>query len=147
MSQGARIALGIAMMLLAGCFLAMVPFMKDVSPQAGPGMAIIGLFCGVIAVACFSTASHPVTIRSVGGIIFVVSLLYVISEVRSPSVPKEGEKVGSRSQPSLYNSLGFLLLIGLPSGYAAVKGQYPGWGQHAAAFSSDRRGKKKKKRR
>jgi hypothetical protein len=35
MSQAARITLGVAMLLLAACFIALAPFMKDVSPQAG----------------------------------------------------------------------------------------------------------------
>ena len=52
MSQAARITLGVAMLLLAAGFMAMVPFMNDVSPQAGPGAAICGLFTGLIAVAC-----------------------------------------------------------------------------------------------
>ena len=67
MSQAARITLGVAMLLLAASVMALVPFMKDVSPQAGPGAAICGLFCGLIAVACLSTASQPITTQNALG--------------------------------------------------------------------------------
>ncbi len=143
MSQGARILLGLSMLLLAGCFLAMVPYMKDVSPQAGPGMAICGLFCGVVAVACFSTASQPVTIRIIGGTVFLISALYIVTQLAAfNSVGDELAKAkgaGKRSRPSILNSVGFMILVGLPSGYAAWKGRYPGWGQHASAFGAQPR--------
>ena len=81
MSQAARITLGVAMLLIAAGFMALVPFMNDVSPQAGPGMAICGLFSGLIAVACLSTASQPVTIRIIGGTVFLLSALYILNQV------------------------------------------------------------------
>ena len=137
MSQGARIVLGIAVLLLSAGFLALVPFMKDVSPQAGPGMAICGLFCGVIAVACFSTASQPVTSRIVGGTVFLLSALYIVSQLLAfSSVGEELAKGKGRNRPSILNSVGFMLLVGLPSGYAALKGRYPGWGRHASAVGA-----------
>lgn len=135
MSQGARIFLGVTILLLAAGFLALVPFMKAVSPQAGPGMAICGLFCGLVAVACFSKASHPLTIRLIGGVVFLVCAFYLGSEVLQFLSAKEGlAKTHDMSQPSLRNSLIFMLLVGLPSGYAALKGRYPTWGILAAAF-------------
>jgi hypothetical protein len=141
MSQGARITLGVAMLVLAAGFMALVPLMKDVSPQAGPGAAICGLFCGLIAVACLSTASQPITIRIIGGTVFLLSVLYIVNQVLAFS--SIGEELGNakvRSRPSILNSVGFMLLVGLPSGYAALKGRYPGWGRHAAAFGAGERG-------
>ena len=143
MSQGARIFLGIAVLLIAAGFLALVPFMKDVSPQAGPAMAICGLFCGVIAVACLATASQPVTIRIIGGTVFLLSALYIINQVITfSSIGDEIEGTKMRSRPSIFNSVGFMLLVGLPSGYAALKGRYPVWGKHAAAFGIEESGQK-----
>jgi hypothetical protein len=141
MSQGARITLGVAMLVLAAGFMALVPLMKDVSPQAGPGAAICGLFCGLIAVACLSTASQPITIRIIGGTVFLLSVLYIVNQVLAFS--SIGEELGNakvRSRTSILNSVGFMLLVGLPSGYAALKGRYPGWGRHAAAFGAGERG-------
>jgi hypothetical protein len=143
MSQAARITLGVAMLLLAAGFMALVPFMKDVSPQAGPGMAICGLFCGVIAVACLSTSSQPVTIRIIGGTVFLLSALYILNQVLAfSSIGDELGRAKVRSRPGIYNSVAFMLLVGLPSGYAALKGRYPGWGRHASAFVAGQRGRK-----
>ena len=143
MSQGARITLGVAMLLLAAGFMALVPFMKDVSPQAGPGAAICGLFCGLIAVACLSTASQPITIRLIGGTVFLLCALYVVSQLLAfSSFTEEIGKGKGRSRPSILNSQGFMLLVGLPSGYAAFKGRYPGWGRHASAFGAADQGRK-----
>jgi hypothetical protein len=121
-------------------FMALVPFMKDVSPQAGPGMAICGIFCGVIAVASLSTATQPVTIRLIGGTVFLLCALYILNQALAFSlIGDELGKAKVRSRPSLLNSVGFMLLVGLPSGYAALKGRYPGWGMHAAAFGAEER--------
>jgi hypothetical protein len=138
-SQAARISLGVATLLLAAGFMALVPLLKGVSPQAGPGMAICGLFTGLIAVACLSTASQPFTIRLIGGTVFVLSALYIVSQlVAFSSFREEFGNAGDRSRPSILHSVGFMLLVGLPSGYAALKGRYPGWGAHASAFGADK---------
>ena len=137
MSQGARIALGLAMLVLAAGFLAIVPHMRDVSPRAGPGMAACGIFSGLIAVACFATASQPLTIRFIGATVFVLSAGYIVNQVIAyRSFWDELAAGGDRGKPSVLNSVGFMLLVGLPSGYAALKGRYPGWGAHAKAFGA-----------
>ena len=124
MSQAGRIGLGVAALLFAAGFMALVPFMKDVSPQAGPGMAICGLFSGLLAVACLSTASQPITIRLIGGTVFLLSALYVVSQLLAfSSFREEIGRAGNRSRPSILNSVEFMLLVGLPSGYAALKGR------------------------
>jgi hypothetical protein len=111
--------------------------MKDVSPRAGPGAAICGLFCGLIAVACLSTASQPVTIRVIGGTVFLLCALYILNQVLAfTSIGDEIGKGKVRSRPGILNSVGFMLLVGLPSGYVALKGRYPGWGAHARAFGA-----------
>jgi hypothetical protein len=138
MSQSARITLGVAVLVLAAGFMALVPFMKDVSPQAGPGMAICGLFCGLIAVACLSRASQPVTIRLIGAIVFFLSAIYLTSQILAfRSFSEELGRAKVKSRPSIMSSLGFMVIVGLPSGYAAIKGRYPGWGKLASAFGAD----------
>jgi hypothetical protein len=142
MSQAARISLGVACLLLAAGFMALAPFMKDVSPQAGPGTVICGLFSGLIAVACLSTASQPITIRLIGGTVFLLSAVYIVVQVLAfSSFRDEIGRARVKSRPGIYNSVGFMILVGLPSGYAALKGRYPGWGRHAAAFGAGERGR------
>ena len=139
MSQPARIILGLAMLGCAAGFLALVPHMKDVSPQAGPGMAVCGIFSGLIAVACFSTASQPVTIRIIGATVFLLSAIYILVQIYEfRSIGDELHAAAKKSKPGILNSVGFMLLVGLPSGYAALKGRYPGWGTHAKAFGADK---------
>jgi hypothetical protein len=47
-------------------------------------MIPFAVFCGVAAVACFSTGSHPITIRIVGATVFLVCLAYLASTLRDP---------------------------------------------------------------
>lgn len=155
MSSAARIILGVALVLIALGFLALLPVFAQAGdafpPTAVYAIGFLAVFCGLGAVACFSSASHPVAIRIIGGTIFVVSLMYMASQVGGgaprPGPAAAGKKAGPaparRSQPSLINSLLFFVLVGLPSGYAAAVGRYPGWGAHPGAFGS---GSKKKKR-
>jgi hypothetical protein len=145
MSNGARIFLGVALLVIALGFLALVPFFVaagDAFPPAAPyGLGGFALLSGLGAVACLARASHPVTIRLIGASVFLICLAYVGSELVKPTPPpaKPAEnaiqaRLDRRSRPSLVNSLLFFGLVGLPSGYAAIKGRYPGWGRHARAF-------------
>lgn len=107
----------------------------------------LAAFCGLGAVACFSQASHPVAIRIIGGTVFLVCLGYLASQALDNSPPPAAARAGQpaaaaplrRGRPSLINSLMFFALVGLPSGYAALRGRYPSWGRHAAAFGEPRR--------
>jgi hypothetical protein len=106
-------------------------------------MAICGLFCGLIAVACLSTASQPVTIRMIGGTVFLLSALYILNRVLAfASIGDELASGKVRSQPSILHRVGFIILVGLPSRYVALTGRYPGWGRRAAAFGADERDRK-----
>jgi hypothetical protein len=157
MSSGARVFLGVFLVLIGLGFLALVPVFAAAGdafpPQAMYGLGALGVFCGLGALACFSQASHPLTIRILGGAVFAVSLMYVVGQATGtapppPPRPQPANAVEARlqrrSSPSLVNSLLFFGLVGLPSGYAALMGRYPGWGSHARAFSG---GKKKPERR
>jgi hypothetical protein len=149
MSTSLRLFLGVALILIALGFLALVPVFAAAG-DAFPPLTLyatggLAVFCGLGAIACFSQASHPITIRIIGGIIFASSRLYVVDQAfEATQMPQRNQAAnpanfrGARlSRPSLINSLMFFGLIGLPSGYAALRGGYPSWGMHARAFGSD----------
>jgi hypothetical protein len=76
------------------------------------------LFCGSVAIACFFPKSHPVTLRVIGGGIFIfyaVNLYDTVIYAKNLISP----------------ILGFLFL-GLPGAHLAAMGQYPAW----AAFAN-----------
>jgi hypothetical protein len=138
-------------MLIALGFLAILPMFAGAGEAFPPQMLYVlgglAVFSGLGAVACFSRASHPLTIRILGGAIFAASLIYVIGQARGGSqVPGQEPaanpvlaRLQRRSQPGLANSLAFFALVGLPSGYAALTGRYPSWGRHAAAFGAEKK--------
>ncbi len=148
MSPIPRLILGIALILIAAGFLALVPIFAAAGdafpPQTKYVLGCLAVFCGLGAVACFPRASHPVTIRIIGGTVFATCLAYVTSQAldEAPAPAKQAQQPGHpiaeivqrRGRPSLVNSLAFFVLVGLPSGYSAIAGRYPGWGRHASAF-------------
>lgn len=137
MSRGSRLLLGGFLVFCALCFLAM-------APGLGKGMIACALFCGLGAVACFSTGSHPVTIRLLGGTVFVLCLVYLISTARNPLA--RAPHAPQRAVPAIVYGLSCFVAIGLPAGYAALTGRYPLWGRGAEAFHGPKKGTKKKKR-
>lgn len=151
MSPVLRLILGAALILIAAGFLALTPVFAGAGdafpPQTAYVLGGLAVFCGLGALACFSRASHPITIRIIGGTLFAACLAYVVSEAlgEAPAPPKPArsgnpvvEILLRRGRPSLANSIAFFVLVGLPAGYAAVAGRYPTWGRHAAAFGVDR---------
>lgn len=137
MSRGARIILGGFLVVCALGFLGMVPLLGGV-------MFPFALFCGVGAVACFSTGSHPITVRILGGTVFAVCLAYLVSTARDPMRPPP--QAHRRPVPAIVYGLCCFALIGLPAGYAAVTGRYPLWGRGAEGFHGPRKRKRKRKK-
>lgn len=150
MSSVPRLILGVALILIAAGFLALVPVFAGAGeafpPQTTYILGGLAVFCGLGGLACFSRASHPIAIRVIGGTVFAACLAYVVGEALhdAPPPPKPAgpgnpvaEIVLRRGRPSLANSIAFFVLVGLPAGYAAVAGRYPSWGRHAAAFGGD----------
>jgi hypothetical protein len=147
MSPTARIMLGISVLLIAIGFFGIAVFVKDFAPEAILPMSILGSFCALIALACLSVGSQPITIRIIGGAVFLISVLYVGDQLRSASsVKEEFDKAKQKGRPSVAGSLTFFVLVGLPSGYAALTGKYPGWGAHSGAFDDGKPRKKKRRR-
>jgi hypothetical protein len=117
------------------CFLA-------IAAAIGPMMIPFALFCGVAAVACLSPGSHPVTIRILGATVFLVCLIFLGSTLRNPMARPENRP--KSKVPAVVYGLACFLTIGLPAGYAAATGRYPGWGQGAEAFGGKKKRKKKR---
>ena len=133
MSRGARWLLGAAMLVIAAGFAA-IPLMRP-APNFRPSfvtLAFVG-FPTLIAVACFFPAGRPVTLRLIAATVLALSFGYVAIQVAAFPLGR-GNRGAGRTQPSLQNSLMFLATFGLPSVYVLVRGRYPGWGRHAAAF-------------
>ncbi|WP_435016077.1 hypothetical protein TA3x_003637 [Tundrisphaera sp. TA3] len=135
MSRGARILLGVFFVFCAVCFLA-------IAAAIGPMMIPFALFCGVAAVACLSPGSHPVTIRILGATVFLLCLLYLGSTLRKPMARAEHRP--NSKVPAIVYGLACFVTIGLPAGYAAATGRYPGWGRGAEAFGAKKKRKKKR---
>jgi hypothetical protein len=121
MSQGSRIAIGIVAFLCAAAFLksALNPVGLPVGAIVFYGMA---LFCVVIAIACFFPKGHPVTLRIIGIVIFYAYVSYAYDSLHTQNFRR---------------AVGGFLLWGVPSGYLAIKGKYPSWGQGAAGFNAN----------
>jgi hypothetical protein len=121
MSKGSRIAIGITAVISAIGFLnsAMNPASVKAAPIVFYGLAV---FCGVIAVACFSHKAPPATLRIIGGTVFT---MYTFCAYSDFVVGKDIRVI-----------IGTFALFGLPSGYLAIKGEYPEWGALAEVFNS-----------
>ncbi len=131
MSRGASIMLGIAFVFLAVGFIAVTYLMSNLEgKRAGAvGGAILAIFCGLGAVASLLPASRPVTLRLLGGTVFLVCCGYLIEMLNG------GEILGrSRADQSLIKALLAFSVFGIPGGYVALTGRYPQWGRYASVF-------------
>ncbi|WP_406699622.1 hypothetical protein V5E97_12245 [Singulisphaera sp. Ch08] len=100
-------------------------------------MIPVAVFCGIAALACFSTGSHPVTIRIIGATVFLLCLAYLASTMRDPMA--RAQHAPRSGVPAVAYGLCCFVVIGLPAGYAVATGRYPGWGQGAEAFHGKRK--------
>jgi hypothetical protein len=123
------ILLGMTLVVLAIGFAGVAWFSIGLEQMRAAmiGLPILSLFCIAGAVACLVPASRPVTLRFVGGAVFLTCLGYLIE------MAVEGPLV-SRSAPSLIKAIAAFSAFGLPGGYVAIKGHYPRWGRYFAAF-------------
>lgn len=123
MSLGARIAIGVASLLAAACFLmgAANTGAVAVDPLLYYGLAT---FCGVIAIACFFPKSNPVTLRIIGIVIFSIYAHYLYSSLHTDNMPL---------------AIKGFFIWGIPSGYLAIMGSYPTWGKGSAGFNTNKK--------
>lgn len=119
MSLGSRIAIAVVALLSAAGF-----YMTAVNPGSVRAAPIVfygmSLFCIVIAIACLAPKSHPLTLRVIGAVIFLVFASGLYSDFQTQNWRKA--------------MMGFIVW-GLPSGYVAIVGRYPSWGKGAAGFN------------
>ncbi len=111
MSAGSRIIIAaISMVCAAGFFMtALDSSGLPADPHTFYGLAAV---CVIIAIACLSPKSHPITLRMLGTIIFCGYMGYVGDSIHN----------GNFGQALLG-----LVFCGLPAGYLAIKGNYPTW--------------------
>ncbi|AIE85950.1 hypothetical protein OP10G_2582 [Fimbriimonas ginsengisoli Gsoil 348] len=91
----------------------------DMIPKNGWIGWVFAAICGLIAMSCIPGKHVAVTGRVVGGFVFLLCAVYVVSEIRNPGPG------GNRATPSLKNALALFALWGMPAGYVALRGVYP----------------------
>ena len=136
MSRGARVALGVAMLVIAALFAAL-PWMLAV-PGLGSWRLSLGL-AGLpllIAIPCLVASLRPAGIRLLAALVLLGCLAYVGSEIAAVRSLDDFINQGRRGPTSLPKSLLALVTFGGPAAYVTWTGRYPGWGRHAAAFAA-----------
>ncbi len=119
MSRTMRITIGGVAAFCAVSFLA-IGWLTGGDSRTGPWPYLaMAFFMANLAVACFVTTSHPVTLRLLGAMIFALYLALSYRSLRS----------GNYSR-----SLGLLAFFGLPAGYLAIVGGLPVLGEDGWAF-------------
>jgi hypothetical protein len=119
MSASARVTLAIACTLIAASFAVLATFYGDELEKARLPIYGLAAFCALIPLACLVPQTRPVTVRLIGGVVFVSCAMYVYS---------------SHQEGGMRRDLACFVVFGLPAGYAAVMGTYPPWGKGAKAF-------------
>lgn len=116
LSPFSKILLGLVTMLFGVLMILIAPDMSK--PLA---ILSFGLFCLAISVMCFTKGKIRNYLgRLIGLITFCFSILYFFEQLNDGVFFS-----GSRSQPSLFNSVLFFLAFGFPGIWFAVKGQFP----------------------
>ncbi|MFC5491421.1 hypothetical protein [Dokdonella soli] len=112
MSFGARLLLGLVAGLFGAVMFLAAPPGTD---SKAIGFYAFGVFCLLIAIACFTSGRVRQFIGSVIGCsIFLVGVTYLVAELSS------GKLLGS-TNPSAYNAAKYLLFIGMPGIVYAYK--------------------------
>lgn len=126
MSRSARWVLGAFALCFAFSF-----WLASALSAARPSLLerLLFCFCALIAVACFSQYLREMALRLIGGMVFVISIWYVLVEFKT-----EPHNLYSWHGPSVINSALFMLVFGLPGLYVALRGHYPKWGKGVGAF-------------
>ncbi len=120
MSSVARLTLGLVLLLSAVSFFLIGVTLGPQLPAGSWPFYGLAALCAIGAIACGWESSRPVTLRLVGGAIFLAYGWYVFDAWR-----------GANAEEAL---VGFLVW-GLPSGYMTFVGRYPKWGNWAHAFA------------
>ncbi|CAN5899520.1 hypothetical protein BH23PLA1_BH23PLA1_41020 [soil metagenome] len=122
MSTGARVVLAVFVLICAACFAAIGMISGDLLAAGAWPFYGLAVFCVVIALACLSRSSRPVTLRLIGLVIFLAYGFYIYD---------------SLGDLNILRAIAGLCVWGLPSGYLAIRGIYPTWGKGSAAFRTE----------
>lgn len=114
LSPGARYTLGIAMVLIG-----IIPMMTAEGAQRPAAVYGVGVFCWVIAVACFAQGTaRRLAGRIIGAVVFLACVAYLVSQITSGPVDS-----GSQAEPSVVNAIMAMVVFGFPGAYYAWKGK------------------------
>jgi hypothetical protein len=114
LSFGARLVLGLIVGLFGVVMFLVAPSGAD--PKA-IGFYGFGTFCFLVAISCFTSGRVRQFIGSViGCTIFLVGAAYLLAELSDGVLWS-----GSRANPSAYNAVMYLILIGIPGVVYAYK--------------------------
>jgi hypothetical protein len=127
MSRGACIFLGIATLLIGAGFVATGAVAGENLPSGRLPFYVIGAFCGIIALACLSRRSRPITLRILGASICAAYVWYVLDEW--------GKPVRLEQTNNVVKAIVGLIIFGLPGAYLAITAKYPVWGKWSHAFA------------
>jgi hypothetical protein len=114
-----RIVLGVLCAIIAAGFFWAASYFRSHPTTSSTGLFAVGVFCALITAACLLPGVRGIALRIIGGTVFAVFVWYVIASIGSVD---------------LLRALLGLVVLGLPGGYVAVMGRYPGWGKAAEAF-------------
>ena len=115
LSLGARVTLGLVATLFGVVMVLIAP-----PTDKAIYFYLFGVFCLLIAIACFTSGRFRQFVGSViGSTMFGIGLVYLISEAMGGIY-----WTGRRSEPSVYNALFYLFFIGIPGAAYAYKARF-----------------------
>ena len=126
MSNGFRITVAVISALGAcGFFLFGVPALVGGFLKEGLGFSALGVFFLSVTLACLWEASRPVTVRIIGGGLFLAGVWSTVDGL---------ERIQAGEIVPLRNLIGIALVFGLPGLFLLITAGYPKWGAHSGLF-------------
>jgi hypothetical protein len=119
-SAGARIAIGVVSAFAAACFVPIGYLLGPDLPAGAWPFYGLAAFWAIVASACLTPRSRPLTLRLIGAAVCGLSGVNAYSSFGTDDFPR---------------ALEGWIVFGLPSAYVAVLGGYPWWGHFAALFN------------
>lgn len=105
--------------IIAGLF-GVGMFIMAPSSSAPFGFIVFGMFCVFIALACITRGRVRQFLGStIGLVLFIAALFYIYDQSTAGPIVS-----GARSEPSLLNSLFFMIAFGLPGIAYAIKAKF-----------------------
>ena len=108
--------------LFCAVSFAVMAFISPLEPTGIIGWFVVllfPLFCLAITVVCFPSRFGSIAARFIGGCVFALSIVYIVSEIGKPLPTLSNYR---RSDTNIINALFFFIIFGLPAGYVAFAG-------------------------